>query len=120
MVTIKFLNGKEYMSGPVTVGLEKKLARYGRDAMAAALEADDVKDIDADTAQADSLKKYNSVMDKLEDLIKTRDQIIMLAFAGQFTVDEYENNVTKEEAVRVIQALQGVGNAIIEKNAPRG
>jgi hypothetical protein len=117
MVSIQFLDGRKFLSRPVTVGLEKKLARYGRDAMAAAVEAEEIKDGDPDTMQGELLQKYNTIMDRLEGLVTARDQIILLAFAGQFREDEYEEQVTKEEAIRVIQELQGVGGRILGKNA---
>lgn len=116
MVIINFLDGRKFLSNPLTVGTHKKLSRYGRETLKAAIKADEVKNSDPATTENDRIIQYDSMMGKLEVMLEARDNLIISAFGGQFRVDEYEDNVTTEEAARVISELQGIGSAIIEKN----
>ena len=131
MVSINFTDGRKFLSRPITVGMEKRLARYGRDSMEMANAAGELQETAAkfqnaaDSGNPEELidevssasTKYNGIMDRMEALLDTRDEIIIHAFSNQFTLGEYEEQVTKEEAGRIIRALQGVGDDIISKNA---
>lgn len=120
MVKIKIThaNGttKQYASQPTTLGLQKALARYGRDAMAAAKGAQALSDEDIDLTIPENLEQYDAAMAALEQLTEAKAQIVLLAFGGQFGLDELDSTPVTE-IDRAVAELQTEAYGIVRKNA---
>ncbi len=106
---------KQYGSRPMSFGLQKAIARYGREAMEAVAIAKGVqgKQIDMDDdADLENLRRITEVNAALQE---TKADIIVRAFGGQFSLDELDE-VPADEIDAVIAALQDEANGIVRKN----
>ena len=106
---------KTYVAGPITMGLQKALARYGRDSVEAARVAQQMQSAEVNLESEEGIELFNTVMTAAEHLTETQNEIILRAFGGQFGPDDLDN-VGVDEIARVIQELQGFAYGVVRKN----
>jgi hypothetical protein len=105
---------KTYVAGPMTMGLQKALARYGRDALNAAKAAQALEGGDVDINTEEGLEVFNTVMEATTNLTEAQTEIVLRAFGGQISPDDLDN-VQVTEITRVIQELQGAAYGVVQK-----
>lgn len=105
---------KTFAAKPITMGMQKALARYGRDTLEASRIAQNLQEKTIDTV--DGLAAYEAVMETTANLTETQSEIVLRAFGGQFGPDDLDN-VEVVEITRVIQELQCAAYGVVSKNA---
>jgi len=115
MITIT-IKGKKHAAGPVTMGLQKALARYSREAMAMAKQAKQVQESGADVDTDEGLESMQLLTDALDTLNEMRAEIVLRAFENKITPDELDE-APASEIDRVVQELQASAYGIVRKNA---
>lgn len=106
---------KTYSALPITLGIQKALARYGREAVLAAQTAQTMQTQKLDMESESGVAKFNETMDALDSLTEAQAELILRAFGNQFGPDDLDN-AEVGELTRVIGELQGAAYGIVRKN----
>jgi hypothetical protein len=104
---------KQYGSLPITMGLQKDLARYGREMFDLARTAQELQGKETDEG---ALEAMDALLEKQEAMYDAKAGLILRAFGNRFTLDELMT-VPAEEIDRVIAQLQLEANGVARKNA---
>lgn len=106
---------KTYAAGPITMGLQKALARYGREAGKAALKAIKLQNSNIDFESDEGMAAIDEVTETMDHMSEMQEEIVLRAFGGQITPDELDE-VPVAEIARVIQELQANSYGVVRKN----
>jgi hypothetical protein len=104
---------KQCGSLPITMGMQKDLARYGREMFALAKTA---QALDGKETDESALEAMDTLLEKQEAMYDAKASLIQRAFGSRFTLDELMT-VTADEIDRVIAQLQLEANGVARKNA---
>jgi len=97
------------------MGLQKALARYGRDAGQAARAATELQNSGISLETEEGLAALDSVTEAMERMTEAQGEIVLRAFGGQITPDDLDN-IPVDEIARVIQELQANAYGVVRKN----